>query len=305
MDRNEYTCKAPMFDGTNYAFWSKRMETYLSSLGFDVWMSVKNGYTVPQVPPTNLDVKREHENNAKAKNTILSDMSDTEFVKVMQYTSIKETWDKLQSIYEGDAKVKEAKLQNFRAQFENMKMKDEEKIANYPQRVDDIVSAIIGLEEVFKDEVTIKKVLRSLTTRYDTKVSAIEEDKELKTLSLDELFGSLSTYEMRTISGESSKREVAFNITKKGKEEDAHEEEDNFDVAVEIFVRKLKKGSGKYKEEEVEAEVDFEGELVSALEELWKVRKEYKMVKYAVAKEQDILNKCLEEFEKKILDLRT
>lgn len=64
---------------------------------------------------------------------------------------------------------------------------------------------------------------------------------------MDELFGSLSTYEMRKISGESSKREVAFNITKKGKEEVTHEEEDDSDVVVANFVRKLKKGSCKYK----------------------------------------------------------
>ncbi|XP_059066136.1 uncharacterized protein LOC131857502 [Cryptomeria japonica] len=57
-------------------------------------------------------------------------------------------------------------------------------------------------------------------------------------------------------------------------------------------------------EEEVEAEVDLEGELMSALE-LRKVRREYKKVKYVVGEEQDRLNKCLEESEKNISDLRT
>lgn len=90
------------------------METYWSST-FDVWMSVKNGYIVPQLPPTDPNTKREYENNAKDKNAILSGLSDIEFVKVMHYTSTKATWDKLQSIYEGDTKVKEAKLQNLRA----------------------------------------------------------------------------------------------------------------------------------------------------------------------------------------------
>lgn len=35
---------------------------------------------------------------------------------------------------------------------------------------------------------------------------------------MDELFGSLSAYEMRTMSTELSKREVAFTFEKKGKE---------------------------------------------------------------------------------------
>lgn len=75
--------KAPLFDGTNYAFWSIRMESYLSSLGFDVWMSAVNGYIMPTTPLTDLADKREYENNAKAKNAILCGLSNTELVKVM------------------------------------------------------------------------------------------------------------------------------------------------------------------------------------------------------------------------------
>lgn len=110
------------------------------------------------------------------------------------------------------------------------------------------MSDIRGLGEEVLDEVIVKKVLRSLTPKYDTKVSAIEEARELKTFSMDELFGSLFSYETRAMSVEPSKREVSFNITKKGKEEVAHEEvEEDLDVVVVNFVRKLKRGSGKYK----------------------------------------------------------
>lgn len=41
---------------------------------------------------------------------------------------------------------------------------------------------------------------------------------------MDELSSSLSAYEMRTIFIEMSKREDAFDRTKKGKEEASHEE---------------------------------------------------------------------------------
>ncbi|XP_057815069.1 uncharacterized protein LOC131028748 [Cryptomeria japonica] len=199
MARNDSTSvKVPVFDGTNYAFWSRRMETYLSSIGYDVWMSIKNGYTVPSTP-TDLNTKKEYENNVKEKPATLSGLSDTEFVKVMQCKSSKETWDKLQRIYEGDAKVKEAKLQNLRAQLESLKMK-EKNIVDYLQRVDEMVNHVRGLREYLADEVIVKKVLRSITPKYDTKVSTIEEAKDLSTFSMDDLFGSLSAYEMRTIS---------------------------------------------------------------------------------------------------------
>ncbi|GLJ43620.1 hypothetical protein SUGI_0907960 [Cryptomeria japonica] len=134
MARNESSSfKAPMFDGANYAFWSRRMETYLSSLGFYVWMFVKNGYIVPNAPPIDLDAKKKYENNAKAKHVIHIGLTGNEFVKVMHCSSAKETWDKLKRLFEGDVKVKEAKLQTLRAQLEGLKMKDEEKIVDYLQ----------------------------------------------------------------------------------------------------------------------------------------------------------------------------
>ena len=44
----------------------------------------------------------------------------------MNCDSAKEVWDKLVSLYDGDSKVKKEKLQNYRRQFESLKMNDEE-----------------------------------------------------------------------------------------------------------------------------------------------------------------------------------
>lgn len=90
------------------------------------------------------------------------------------------------------------------------------------------MSAIRGIGKEVKDEVTVKKVLRSITSKYDTKVSSIEEAKDLKTFSMDELFGSMFAYDMRTISVEPSKRAIAFNTTQKGKEQATNEDENDF-----------------------------------------------------------------------------
>ena len=59
-------------------------------------------YEAPTTPPTYVFGKKPSENNAKAMNAILCSLSESEFVKVMHYESIKEIWDKPQNIYEGD-----------------------------------------------------------------------------------------------------------------------------------------------------------------------------------------------------------
>jgi hypothetical protein len=125
----EYTnIGAPLFDGQNYSFWNKRMETFLQTQGFDVWQSVVDGYTTPATPPTEKYGIKLNEINSKAKDTILISLDNSFFVKVMHCRTTKDIWDKLQNIYEGDAKVKGSKLQILRVKFEQLNMKEDEDI---------------------------------------------------------------------------------------------------------------------------------------------------------------------------------
>ena len=110
-----------MFDGTNVSFWKVRMRTYIMSLGVDVWHVVETGYVKPVVLAFR-DDKLEFSFNAKVMNAILSGVVEAEFVKVMHLDSTKETWDKLVNNYEGNEKVKDAKLQTYRLKFEHLKM---------------------------------------------------------------------------------------------------------------------------------------------------------------------------------------
>ena len=82
------------------------------------------------VPPTNEKVVKLGENNSKAINELLNGLSDTVFTKVAHCKSAKEIWEKLQNIYEWDSKVKAAKLQTYRGQFEQLKVKVDENIAS-------------------------------------------------------------------------------------------------------------------------------------------------------------------------------
>jgi hypothetical protein len=67
-------------------------------------------------------VKLNH-NNSKDTNALLNGLGETMFTKVAHCKSTKEIWDKLRNIYEGDSKVKEAKLQTYKGQFEQLKVK--------------------------------------------------------------------------------------------------------------------------------------------------------------------------------------
>ena len=95
-------------------------------------------------------------------------------MKVMHFKSAKEIWDKIILSYEGDDQVKRAKLQTLRIRYETLKMRSNESIANYFLRMDEIVNCMSDLGEEFEEVVLVEKVLRSLSAKFDSKVSAIE-----------------------------------------------------------------------------------------------------------------------------------
>jgi hypothetical protein len=142
-------------------------------LGADVWDVVDIGY-VKSVVLANKDDKLEFSFNAKAMNAILSGLAEAEFVKFMHLGTAKEMWDKLINNYEGNEKVKDAKLQTYRMQFEQMKMKEDETIGKYLLRVEEMVNAMKELGETIEEPSLVQKILRSLPDMFNLKVSTIE-----------------------------------------------------------------------------------------------------------------------------------
>eukprot|EP00253_Pinus_taeda_P031821 PITA_31821 len=249
MRNHEASRRPPLFDGTNFGFWKKRMTYYLMSLGPEVWHFVQNEYKTTTTLPTDQDKRKAYIANAKAMNSVTSGIIDSEFTKIMHCTSAKEMWEKLVSLYDGDSKVKKAKLQTHRRQFESLRMEDEENIAAYLLRVAEVVNSLKGLDKKVEESTIVQKVLRSLPDRFDSKISTIEEAKDLDTLKMDELHGILTTYEMRK--GGPSSKDAAFKASKskKGKERNDYSDESDVESELAQFVRKLKRGfklKGKY-----------------------------------------------------------
>ena len=79
-------------------------------------------------------------------------------------------------------RVKEAKIQNLKARFEDLKMRENEKVEDYLVKIEEIASSIRGHGEKMEDIDVVKKVLRSLPDKFDSKISTIEEDKDISTL---------------------------------------------------------------------------------------------------------------------------
>jgi len=81
--------------------------------------------------------------------------------------------------------------------YELFEMGDCETIMGMYPRFTHITNELKSLGKTFSTEELVRKILRILPRTWEVKVTAIQEAKDLKTLSLDELIGNLQTYELR------------------------------------------------------------------------------------------------------------
>ena len=121
-------------------------------------------------------------------------------------------------------------------------MKEEENISEYFERVDNIVNEVRGLGQEVSVNELVDKILKTLRMIYNPKVSTLEYQENLSTLTLDELYGILTTYELRIGRENFPKEEATFKVLKKKKNQklktlpNHHEEYDEEEAN---FIKKL------------------------------------------------------------------
>ncbi|XP_022883195.1 uncharacterized protein LOC111399948 [Olea europaea var. sylvestris] len=144
----------------NYDNWSIRMKALLGSQ--DAWKNVEKGYTEPQDEVALSQVQRDSLKDARKKDKkaltlIYQALDEGMFEKVACATTSKEAW--------GFCKTPTKELRR------NV--------------------------EKLNDTRVIEKILRSLDSKFDYIVVAIEESKDLDSMSVDQLMGSLQAHEER------------------------------------------------------------------------------------------------------------
>ncbi|CAM8925826.1 unnamed protein product [Rhodiola kirilowii] len=200
--------RPPLLEGSNYATWKPVMRSFLKSLDEKAWKAVLKGWTEPIMnnltgepiaKPEALWIEEEDKasmGNSKAMNAIFSAVDENVMKLIITCEVAKEAWDILQTAFEGTDKVRNSRMQAVTTRFEEMKMKESETITEYNTRVLELSNEASALGKPIDEERLASKVLRSLPPRFAMKVTAIEEMHDITTLKLDELMGSLRTYEI-------------------------------------------------------------------------------------------------------------
>lgn len=180
-----------------------------------LWSFVERGLQEPenlsQLPAAEVEkFEAEVMKDAKAFSKIQNGVTSDIFPRITRAKTTKEAWDTLEKEFQGDSKAITIKLQTLRREFYNMKMKESECIQDYASRLAEVVNQMRTLGEEISDRRVVEKILISLPEKYDPIVAAIEECKDITTLSIEQLMGSLKSHEQRRLTRNDQSVESAF-----------------------------------------------------------------------------------------------
>ena len=101
-------------------------------------------------------------------------------------------------------------------------------------KLKDIVNSAFNLGETIPEPKIVRKVPRSLSKRFHTKIIVIEESKDIDKIPLTELVSNLQTYELGlTKIGKSGKSK---SMTLKAKNSDTDESSDDEDFKMKSYI---------------------------------------------------------------------
>ena len=75
-------------------------------------------------------------------------------------------------------------------------MSDDESFDKFYAKLNDIVNSVYNLSEIYDQPKIVRRILRSLTKNFRPKVTVITESKDMDSIPVNELVGSLQSYEL-------------------------------------------------------------------------------------------------------------
>ncbi|GKB16673.1 hypothetical protein Tco_0850596 [Tanacetum coccineum] len=201
--------RPPLFENDSFVYWKNRFETYVKLKDLDLWHVITNGDFQPieQNPETKLDevipfkkqsgeLKRRLAKNNQAKMVIYNALPRKKYERIFMCNTAKEIWKTLLVTHQGNSQVKDNKIDLLVQQYKQFVISEDESIGSVFARFNTIITSLKALDEGYSSKNYVRKFLRDLHPKWRAKVTAIEESKDLTSLSLDELIRNLKVHEM-------------------------------------------------------------------------------------------------------------
>ncbi|GJR11396.1 hypothetical protein Tco_0794048 [Tanacetum coccineum] len=142
------------------------------------------------------DLKRRLAKNNEAKMVIYNALPRKEYERIFMCNTAKEIWKTLLITHQGNNQVKDNKIDLLVQEYEQFVISKDESIYSNFARFNTIITSLKSLDKSYSRKNYVRKFLRALHSKWRALITAIEESKDLTSLSLDELIGNLKVHEM-------------------------------------------------------------------------------------------------------------
>ncbi|KAJ9558388.1 LOW QUALITY PROTEIN: hypothetical protein OSB04_013002 [Centaurea solstitialis] len=212
--------KPPRFNKDNFFLWKTRMELFLSGSDPQIPYFLENGPHVPTqpvhaVPPAgdqpgiparelvkpvtdwNDEDRRLVNIDTKARSLIAMSLPDDVFHSVCHLRSAKEIWDTLCVQYEGTAVLMESRKVFLVRQYESFFHQKDETLSQIHQRFNCLLIDLKTIGTIYPNSEVVTKFMEALPEHWEIYTSCLTMSKDIKTLTLSELYGILLNREQQ------------------------------------------------------------------------------------------------------------
>ncbi|KAJ9556367.1 hypothetical protein OSB04_010981 [Centaurea solstitialis] len=212
--------KPPRFNKDNFSLWKTRMELFLSGSDPQIPYFLENGPHVPTqtvhpipaaggqpailerelvkpVTDWNDEDRRLVNIDTKARSLIAMSLPDDVFHSVCHLRSAKEIWDTLCVQYEGTAVLMESRKIFLVRQYESFIHQKDETLSQLHQRFNCLLIDLKTIGTTYSNSEVVTKFMEALPEHWEIYTSCLTMSKDIKTLTLSELYGILLNREQQ------------------------------------------------------------------------------------------------------------
>nr|GEW71970.1 zf-CCHC domain-containing protein/UBN2 domain-containing protein [Tanacetum cinerariifolium] len=176
-----------------------------------------------------------------------------EYERIFMCNMAKEIWKTLLITHQGNNQVKDNKIDLLVQKYEQFIISEKKSIDSASARFNRIITSLKAFDEGYSSKNYIRKYLRTLHPKWKAKVTAIEESKDLTSLSLDELIRNLKVHEMiikkdyEIIKAKVERKSLALKDKKESSDEEcltSGSEDEEYAMVVRDFKKFFKRRGG-------------------------------------------------------------
>ena len=124
--------------------------------------------------------------------------------------------------------------------FEELKISKDESFESFYNKLNKMVVEKFNLGEKMEDSKIVRKILRTFLESFRAKVTTIEESKDLDDIKVQELIGSLQTYEL-SLPNQRKSKSLALKTVNERVDVHDHSKDDAVEKDVAYLAKKFRK----------------------------------------------------------------